>query len=64
MSDEESDIWMKSVIDLRKKNEKLIEKYYKKIRKACSPSVAMQFFQIENYVLAGIRYQILESVPF
>ena len=64
MSDEESDVWMKSVIDLRKKNEKLIESYYKKVRKACSASVAMQFYQLESYVLAGIRFQILESVPF
>ena len=64
MSDEESDVWMKSVIDLRKKNEKLIENYYKKVRKACSASVAMQFYQLESYVLAGIRFQILESLPF
>ncbi len=64
MSDEESDVWMKSIMNLRKKNEKLIETYYKKMRKACSASVAMQFYQIESYVLAGIRFQILESVPF
>ncbi len=64
MSDEESDVWMNSVLSLRDKNEKLIETYYKKIRKTCSPSVAMKFYQIESYVLAGIRYQILESVPF
>ena len=64
MSDEESDIWMKSVIYLRKQNEKLIETYYKKIRKSCSPVVAMKFYQVESYVLAGIRFQILESVPF
>jgi len=41
-----------------------IEKYYKKIRKSCSSTVSMQFYQIESYILAGIRYQILESVPF
>lgn len=64
MSDDESDAWMKSVLLLRNKNEKLIETYYKKIRKTCSPSVAMKFYQIESYVLAGIRFQILESVPF
>ena len=64
MSDEESEVWMRSVIDLRKRNEKLIESYYKKIRKNCSASLAMQFYQIESYVLAGIRFQILESVPF
>ena len=64
MSDEESNVWMNSVIALRKKNEKLIESYYKKVRKECSASVAMQFYQLESYVLAGIRFQILESLPF
>ena len=64
MNDEESDAWMKSVLSLRDKNEKLIETYYKKIRKTCSPLVAMNFYQTESYILAGIRYQILESVPF
>jgi len=48
MSDEESEVWMRSVIDLRKRNEKLIESYYKKIRKNCSASLAMQFYQISG----------------
>jgi len=64
MTDEESVDWMKSVILLRTKNEKLIERYYKKLVKECSPVIAMQFYQIESYVLAGIRFQILENVPF
>ena len=64
MSGEESDLWMKEILSLRKKNEILIEKYYKKIRKECSSATAMQFYQIESYILAGIRFQILESLPF
>jgi hypothetical protein len=64
MTDAESLEWMKSVILLRKSNEKLIEKYYKKLVKECSPVIAMQFYQIESYILAGIRFQILENVPF
>ena len=64
MSDEESIIWMKSVISLRDRNEKLIGTYYKKVLKDCSPTVAMKFYQIESYILAGIRFQILENVPF
>jgi hypothetical protein len=55
---------MKSVISLRERNEKLIETYYKRILKDCSPVVAMQFYQLESYVMAGIRFQILENVPF
>lgn len=64
MTDAESSDWMKSVISLRKKNEKLIETFYKRMVKDCSPVVAMQFYQIESYLLAGIRYQILENIPF
>ena len=64
MTDQESIEWMKSVISLRERNEKLIEKYYKLILKECSPVIAMQFYQLESYVLAGIRFQILENVPF
>jgi hypothetical protein len=64
MTDEESIAWMKSVLSLRDKNEKLIASYYKKILKDCSPVVAMKFYQIESYILAGTRFQILENVPF
>ena len=64
MTEEESIEWMKAVMSLRDRNEKLIEKYYKKILKECSPMVAMQFYQVESYVLAGIRFQILENAPF
>jgi len=64
MSDQESIEWMKSVMDLRHQNEKLIQKYYRKMLKDCSPVVAMQFYQVESYVLAGIRFQILENIPF
>ena len=64
MTEQESLEWMKSVISLRKRNEKLIEQYYKKIAKECSPVIAMQFYQLESYVLAGIRFQILENAPF
>ena len=64
MNDKESEEWMKAVLSLRDKNEKLIKVYYKKILKDCSPSVAMNFYQIESYILSGIRFQILENMPF
>jgi hypothetical protein len=64
MNDKESKEWMKAVLSLRDKNEKLIKVYYKKILKECSSTVAMNFYQIESYILSGIRFQILENVPF
>ena len=64
MNDQESEVWMKAVLSLRDKNEKLIKVYYKKILKECTSTVAMNFYQIESYILSGIRFQILENVPF
>lgn len=32
--------------------------------KDCLPAMAMKFYQIESYILSGIRFQILENVPF
>jgi hypothetical protein len=37
--------------------------YYNKIKKATNPIVALQFFQVENYILSGIRLSILEQLP-
>lgn len=64
MSNEEADAWTKDVIKLSAATDKLIATYYKKIAKATSPIVATQFYQIENYILTGIRMEILDGVPF
>ena len=41
-----------------------MDTYYKKISKATSPIVGMQFFQVEGYILSAIRLYILGEVPF
>lgn len=64
MTSEQADAWMKKVIDLQSKTDKLIVSYYGKVRKISDGVVATQFYQIENYILAGIRAQILDEVPF
>jgi methanogenic corrinoid protein MtbC1 len=64
MTNEQAEAWTKKVIDLGAKTDKLIISYYKKIQKISDPVVATQFFQIENYILAGIRAQILDEIPF
>lgn len=64
MTNEESSIWMKKVFALDSKQDKLIEKYYKQVSKVTSPIVAMRFYQVENYLLTAIRYQILNEMPF
>jgi len=64
MTSEQADAWTKQVIDLGGRTDKLIVSYYDKVKKISDGVVATQFFQIENYVLAGIRARILDNVPF
>lgn len=64
MTNEQADAWMKKVIALSKKQDKLIDSYYKKVKKVTSPIVAMRFFQVESYLLTAIRLSILDAIPF
>jgi hypothetical protein len=64
MTPETADSWMKEVIKLGSSTDKLILTYYKKVKKATDPIVALKFYHIENYILTGIRVSILEEIPF
>lgn len=64
MTDEKADAWMKEVLALGKSSDKLLVKYYKKVKKATSPIVATQFYQMEAYIQSSIRAGILEAIPF
>jgi hypothetical protein len=64
MNSEQAKAWTGKVIDLQTKTDKLIVKYYGKILKISDGIVATQFYQIENYILAGIRAQVLDEIPF
>ena len=64
MTEEQAELWMKDVIKLSAATDKLIVTYYKKIKKATSPLVATQFYQIEEYILTAIRMEVLDGVPF
>jgi hypothetical protein len=64
MTSAQADAWTKKVMDLQKKTDNLITTYYGKVRGISDGIVALQFYQIENYILSGIRAQILENVPF
>ncbi len=59
MSNEDVDRLIKESIDLSTKTDKLIEKYYKKLRKETGSVPAAQFYQIEHYILSEIRAGIL-----
>ena len=64
MTSEQADAWTKKVMDLQKKTDNLITTYYGKVRSASDGIVALQFYQIENYILAVIRAQVLDEIPF
>jgi len=64
MTNEEADVWMKKVITLAKKQDKLIDSYYTKVKKVTSPITAMRFYQLEGFLLSAIRLEILDAIPF
>ena len=64
MTSEQADAWTKKVMDLQKKTDNLITTYYGKVRSATDGIVALQFYQMENYILAVIRAQVLNEIPF
>jgi hypothetical protein len=55
---------IKEMIRLRSANDKLIDSYYKKIKKKSGSKAAAQFFQIESFIQSESRSAILESIPF
>ncbi|MEN8117188.1 MAG: hypothetical protein ABFS16_09425 [Bacteroidota bacterium] len=62
-SDDRMDILVKKSQDMNKKLAKLIDSYYKKIKKQSGSIKAAQFYQIENFFLAAIRAEVLGDLP-
>lgn len=62
VKNEDADIFMKKAIPLRIKSDKLIDNYYKKVKTKTDPIVAMQFYQIENYLADVIKMELLEEI--
>ena len=64
MGDVETDQLMKAIKTQKKSLDKLIDKYYEKIKKASGSKPAAQFYQLENYILSATRLEIMHNVPF
>jgi hypothetical protein len=64
LSNELASELLKEVLALTKKNDKLVASYVKKVAKATDPVVAMQFNQIEMYVMSEIRLALADGLPF
>jgi hypothetical protein len=64
LTNDQYDLTIANMIALRKKTDKLMDQYYKKIKKASGSKVAAQFFQLEGYFLTQIRAAIFEEIPY
>jgi hypothetical protein len=64
MTPEAADKWVNDVVKLQTATDELIVDYYNKIKKATNAVVALQFYQIETYILTAIRMEVLEGIPF
>ena len=51
-------------IPLREAEDKLIINYTKRIGKATSELVSVQFYQIEHFISDGVRFSILNNIDF
>jgi len=63
LSAAETDQIIEDIILLSTSQDKLIAKYYDKMKKEISISTAAQFYQIEWYLQSQVRTNILESIP-
>jgi len=64
MNDVTADAFTKDLLSLTKKTDNLLVCYYKKVKKVTNPVVALQFYQVESYIITGIRNKILGDAPF
>jgi len=59
---EDAERIMDEILPLRIESDKLIRNYYKKVKSKTDAIVAMQFYQIENYLDVLIRTELLEEL--
>jgi hypothetical protein len=64
ITNEQADALMLRALANRASKEKLMKKYYKKVKKVTDAKTATQFIQLEAYLGAAIQYALLESIPF
>lgn len=64
LTNEKMDDLVAKMIKQKSNTDKLVNKYYKKMKSASGSKVAAQFFQIENYFISAIRLSIYENIPF
>jgi len=64
LTDEKAASLLKEMAILIKQNDKLLASYVKKVSKLVGPVVALQFHQVEMYVLSELRVSLASGLPF
>ncbi len=64
LDDVTTDALVAESMKITKEHTKLINKYYKSMKKAADSKAAAQFFQLENYFQSVIRTSLMEEIPF
>ena len=64
LDDAKYDQVIAKMISLRKSTDKLMDDYYKKVKKVSGSKIAAQFFQLEGFFLSQIRASIMEEIPY
>lgn len=59
---EDAERIMNEILPLRIESDKLVRNYYKKVKTKTDAVVAMQFYQIENYLDVLVRTELLEEL--
>jgi len=63
LTDEKTDELVKTNQSVRSGTTKLLNKYYKKVKKASGSKTAAQFYQIESYFVTAISAEIYSAIP-
>lgn len=63
MTEDKADYWMREMISLGNKTDKLLKSYYGKTKRATNSIIAARFVQIESYLLTAQRFAIQDALP-
>jgi len=64
LDDATTDALVSESMKITKEHTKLINKYYKSMKKVAGSKAAAQFFQLENYFHGVVRTSLMEEIPF
>ena len=64
LTPEQAATLLKQVLSIKNQNDKLLNTYVKKVGKAINPAVALQFHQVEMYILSELRVALASELPF